>query len=468
MTGDAPTSSRAPTPPGDRPRTAADVAILGGGVTGLWTAAHIARHAAKKNSHPIPPRVVLVERSALGDGQTIASQGIIHGGIKYALTGEASAASRAIAGMPALWAACLRGEPLHKRDTSSSAALDLRAVRVLSDHQYLWSTGGFASRIAAAAASKVIRTGVRRIARDSDEWRQVIGAHNHAANTKSIDLYRVDEAVLDAASVLDALRLACQHTGVFLYSCGTGVSPVLSPANAPAAPIMPGFRWRIDCANTPMAPPTTIFARCVVLCAGVGNEELLAQAGATDVRMQRRPLHMVMAKFPSDSPPPTLFGHCLGGGLTDKPRLTVTTHTAADGRTVWYLGGLLAEEGVSRSRDEQIAAAKRETAACVPWVHLDGVEWSTLRVDRAEGLTADGKRPDQPVIRTAEPPHQTLIAAWPTKLAFAPLLASRVHELVEPFLRGEPIASSNDIPPSEHVPVAPLPWNDAKDQWVSC
>jgi hypothetical protein len=61
--------------------------------------------------------------------------------------------------------------------------------------------------------------------------------------------------------------------------------------------------------------------------------------------MQRRPLHMIIAKGPSLKP---LYAHCLGGGT--KPRITVTTHPAADGKWVWYLGGDIAEaDGVARS-----------------------------------------------------------------------------------------------------------------------
>src|SRR5262245_41436193 len=90
-----------------------DVAVIGGGVAGLWCAAALGAAGYS---------CVLVERQALGAGQTIASQGIIHGGVKYALAGAASRASRAIAQMPETWRACLAGE----------GTMDLRGVRVLS------------------------------------------------------------------------------------------------------------------------------------------------------------------------------------------------------------------------------------------------------------------------------------------------------------------------------------------------
>lgn len=426
----------------------ADVAVLGGGVCGLWTAAHLARPRSSPHSSR-RPRVVLIERTVLGDAQTIASQGIIHGGIKYALTGEASAASKAIAEMPALWDSCLRGETSETYADPDAALLDLRGVRVLSNHQYLWSTGGLVSRIAAAAAGKVIRTGVSRVPRDSAEWMTFVGVHGRAAAAKSIDVYRVDESILNAASVVAALKRACVDAGV-VFSTGSAVLR--------GTGVLPANR-HIELSHADGTRALTIDTHAVVLCAGSGNEELLRSAGVSNIPMQRRPLHMVMAKFPVGAKPPTLYGHCLAGSFTDKPRLTVTTHTAADGSSVWYLGGLLAEEGVNRSPAEQIVIAKREAAACVPWVDLDGTTWSTLRVDRAEGLTDHGKRPDQPVVRT-NGSDNSLIAAWPTKLAFAPLVAARVRELLEPVLNTSKDTATPGLTHTSDVPVAPLPWDD--------
>jgi len=59
-----------------------DVAIFGGGVAGLWTLARLIKQGF--NAH-------LFECNQLGAGQSIASQGIIHGGTKYALTGKSPA-----------------------------------------------------------------------------------------------------------------------------------------------------------------------------------------------------------------------------------------------------------------------------------------------------------------------------------------------------------------------------------------
>ena len=78
--------------------------------------------------------------------------------------------------------------------------------------------------------------------------------------------------------------------------------------------------------------------------AGAGTARLLEDLGLTHPQTQRRPLHMIIAKGPSLKP---LYAHCLGGGT--KPRITVTTHPAADGNWVWYLGGDIPDsDGVAR------------------------------------------------------------------------------------------------------------------------
>ena len=102
--------------------------------------------------------VALLEADAVGAGQTIASQGIIHGGVKYALTGKAGRASATIAPMPGVWRACLNNEP--------GCDADLRAVRTLSEHQWIWTSGGVGAQLAGIAASRVIRANVERAAPD--------------------------------------------------------------------------------------------------------------------------------------------------------------------------------------------------------------------------------------------------------------------------------------------------------------
>ena len=161
-----------------------------------------------------------------------------------------------------------------------------------------------------------------------------------------------------------------------------------------------------------------IRAQRIVLSAGAGNAGLLDSLGLSQPAMQRRPLHMIIAKGPGLKP---LYAHCLGGGT--KPRITVTTHPAADGQWVWYMGGDIAEsEGVAREPAEQIATAQKEIAQLLPWIDLGTTQWATLRVDRAEPLQTGLTRPDNAFLAD----EGRLLVGWPTKLALAPDFADRV------------------------------------------
>jgi hypothetical protein len=135
-----------------------------------------------------------------------------------------------------------------------------------------------------------------------------------------------------------------------------------------------------------------IHAQRIVLSAGAGNAELLASlAGISVPAQQLRPLHMVLVKGPSLKP---LYAHCLGGG--PKPRITVTTHPAANGEWVWYLGGDIAEADGRGPHEptEQIAVAQKELSNLLPWVDLSQAQWATLRVNRAEPAQSGLVRPD--------------------------------------------------------------------------
>lgn len=391
-----------------------DVLIVGGGIAGLWTLARLRSigHAA-----------ILIERTALGTGQTIASQGIIHGGVKYALSGSASKASAAIAPMPDLWRACLDG----------TGEVDLTEARVRSQHCILFTTGSVGSRLMALAASKAIRSKPKRLNRSA--FPPVL-----ADAPRSVDVYAVDEPVLDVASVLATLRAQTLDALALVQN-----DPALSIHDATIHATLTGPDRSVE-----------LIADRVVLCAGAGNAALLdmLETGDQDlglgaIRMQRRPLHMVMARGDL----PEFAGHCVGAALV--PHATITSARDGAGRVVWTIGGRVAESGNEHTSGEQIAAARAELAGLMPWIDLTNIEFATFRVDRAEGLTADGDRPDEPVVRRAGP----VIACWPTKFAFAPTVAAQVLDLV-----GPPRVGNTDQKTTIDWPrpgVASLPWEGA-------
>lgn len=354
-----------------------DILIVGGGIAGLWLNARLRRAGFS---------TVLVENTALGGVQSMRSQGIIHGGTKYALHGALTGASEAIADMPALWRDCLAG----------TGEVDLRGVRVLSDAHYLWSPGGLAGNLTSFFASKAVRS---RVA-------QVKGADlPPALQDKAFKgkAYRLTELVLDVPSLV--ARLA--------ELAGDGLL-----AGERIEALREGDKLvglRVD--------GREIRAQRVVLSAGAGNEALLRELGLERPEMQRRPLHMVLLTAPTLKP---LYAHCLGGG--PKPRVTVTTHPLSNGDWVWYLGGEIAEAGgVARNEAEQIAEAQRELHKLVPWIDLSAARWATLRVDRAEPSQNNLLRPDSAFL--AE--NGALLVGWPTKLALAPNFADRVLESLD-------------------------------------
>ena len=106
-----------------------DIVIIGGGIAGLW----LLNRLRQKNYS-----VILLESEALGAGQTGLSQGIIHGGMKYALQGKITSATEAIADMPTVWKQCLAG----------TGEIDLTKVPILSKQQYLWSHGTLTGMLA--------------------------------------------------------------------------------------------------------------------------------------------------------------------------------------------------------------------------------------------------------------------------------------------------------------------------------
>jgi hypothetical protein len=155
------------------------------------------------------------------------------------------------------------------------------------------------------------------------------------------------------------------------------------------------------------------------LSAGQGNADLLKKMGRTVPEMQLRPLQMVMVR---GGLPEKLYAHCLG--VSANPRITITSHEDKQGNIVWYLGGQLAEEGINRSREEQISKAKKELQSLMPWLNFSLMQWATLNISRAEPKQKEGKRPATSYFYE----ENNVITTWPTKLALSPNLAADVLE----------------------------------------
>lgn len=425
-----------------------DVAVLGGGIAGLWSLAMLRAKGLG---------AVLLEAGELGSGQTVASQGIIHGGVKYALGGRASRASEAIAPMPGIWKRSLGLDgQLRAGSEHAYGEVDLREARVLAESCVLWTGAGVGSRLMGLAASKAIRVGPERL-----EPHERPGVFHGAG--RGTDVYRLGEPVVDPRSVLGVL--ARDHLdAIGGIDASDGLEVEVSGSGARREPDLAIVRTSRRARDG--GGDLTIRARLVVAAAGAGNariaqslrdpDRLLASDAARaeeKVRMQKRPLAMVMVRGDL----PELFGHCVG--RASKPIATITTGHDLAGRTVWWIGGQIAEDGVERTDHEHLRTARNGVGSILPWVDLSRTEWAVWRGDRAEGLTEGGRRPDEPVVRRIGP----VVFCWPTKLAFAPAVGRRVVELaIEQGVGTCPGQPGLDL---ERPGVAPLPWDAEGVAW---
>ncbi len=368
-----------------------DIVVFGGGIAGLWLLNRLRDEGYN---------AILLEADGLGAAQTLASQGIIHGGLKYALGGSVTDAANTIAALPARWRACFDG----------TGEIDLSSCEVLSERYYMWSSASYRSKIKAFFGSKSLQGRVQALPRD--EFPPFF-----AEATVEGSLYALPDFAVDTPSLLSVLR-ARYEASIFKVdprdirftrdASGCASSVTLRAGTGIGEAVR-------DAENDTVS----IDAQRMIFCAGKGNQALIDAAGMRKPASQLRPLNMVWVKKAGLG---SVFAHCIGEDFSLTPKLTVTTHVADDGMPVWYLGGEIAESGVGVPDDELIERAKRLTADLFPWVDLSGAQWGCFAIDRAEAKIADGSRPDGALF-IAEDGY---IAAWPTKLTLTPALADSV------------------------------------------
>jgi len=359
-----------------------DIAIFGGGVAGLWLLNRLAQTQRQLSC-------ALFETAELGGGQTIYSQGIIHGGTKYALGGEQTAATKAIAAMPALWQACLQGK----------GDLDLSLVPILSHHQYLFTTNKFIGKLAGFFGKLALQGTLTEL--DKQRYPQIF----QHPKFKGL-VYALNEMAIDVHALVKVL--SAPQKNIFKIDPPTAQDFQFEGQSLKHMTLSAGDH------------KVMLKAQKFIFTAGSGNE-ILSKLSQPITKMQRRSLHMVIAKTHFNMP---VFAHALGASTV--PRITITTHPCADengggqGKFAWYLGGQIAEEGIHLSQNAQIDKAKKELTALFPWLSLDHANFKSFMIDRAEPLQENGKRPDNYFYQH----HHNMIVAWPTKLALAPSLAN--------------------------------------------
>jgi len=357
-----------------------DALIIGGGIAALWTAATLRSEGYS---------VIVLTNAALGTGQSLAAQGVIHGGLKYAVGGTLTESSEALAEMPDRWRAALRGD----------GPVDLRTAELLSEHQILWSLPGVLSQVVGFFGSKMVRGRSRALAKD--EYPAPFHDPRYGGR-----IFQIDEPVVDPVSVIAALAELLRPV-TYLVDWQTNASLVTGGDGLEAVRLRQedGSKIRIK-------------AKRYLFAAGAGNAGLLAELNHTAPAMQLRPLHQLIIRRQEL---PEVYSVCVGSG--PKPPMVVTTHTDSAGRKVWYVGGDIAESvGVARDEAAQISAGRELFARLQPWVDLTEAEWFTSRSERAEPDVGTGDRPPGAYCQRLG----NVLVAWPTKLALAPNLADQV------------------------------------------
>ncbi|MGH1470524.1 MAG: FAD-dependent oxidoreductase [Cellvibrionaceae bacterium] len=361
-----------------------DIGIIGGGIAGLWLANRL---------HALGFHIALFEKTALGSDQTVASQGMIHGGIKYTLAGSLTGASESVADMPDYWKKCLAGE----------GDVDLTHAKTLSDHFYFWSSNSASSKMSTFFASKAVHGRVDKVS--PDNFPSVFNTAEFSGQ-----VYQLQDIVLDVPSVLAALKTPINNH-IFLL-----------PKEK--------YTWKKNAHGKAElhiesnSNKIIVRAKQFIFSAGKGNRELLNALHIKKPEMQTRPLYQVWVKH---AYPHQFFGHCLGADST--PRLSISSHPTFDGNTVWSLGGSIAENGVKQSEQEVIHSAKKELLTLFPWLDFSDSEFIAVRIDRAEAKQRNFLRPDKAFVKPASGVDNILVA-WPTKLTLAPNLSNEVVALL--------------------------------------
>ena len=279
-----------------------DSLIFGGGAAGLWLLDRLSR-----DGH----HVLLLEAHALGAGQTVASQGIIHGGLKYTLAGLLTNSAKNIREMPIVWRDALLG----------SGTPNLANTHLRSGCCYLWQTDSIASRAGMIGARYGLQVKPETISHTE---------RPPALNRVYGTVARLPEQVIAPRSFIQ--DLATQYRDRILQiDAKTGLEFELES---------PGEVSAVRLTSPTDQSKLVVRPRQVIFTAGAGDAQLRKLAGLSADVMQRRPLHMVLVRGNL----PELNGHCLDGAKT---RVTITSERDDAGRMVWQIGGQIAEDGVN-------------------------------------------------------------------------------------------------------------------------
>ena len=374
-----------------------DTVIVGGGIAGLWTLA-----AASSRGF----NCLLLERDALGCGQTLSSQGIIHGGSKYSLHGTMTQATATISDMPNVWTDALAG----------IGPVNLSDGKVHTQHQFLIPSASIDSKVLSFFGSKTMSSHTTRVA-----IHNAPDAYQHLNIKQSI--FQLNEPVLAMDSVLHSLHKQF-YDSIYQFNLQ---QEHLQETNE-------GFELQLS--------HEKIHCRNLLIACGNGFSHL----HFNQENMQQRPLHMLMAKGKNL---PAIYAHFIG--RSSSPLLTITSHPTDDGQTVWYLGGGIAENGIKLKPHEQQDKGRKLLSKVLPNMNFSDVAIDSFFINRAEPAQQGLLRPDDAYVNQ----HGNLLIGWPTKLALAPRFAEKAIALMSKDNRSTKVTSLA----LAKTTVAPYPWH---------
>ena len=394
-----------------------DIAIFGSGISGLWT-----YRLLKEKGY----QVVLFEEKELGGVQTLASQGMIHGGQRYILQGGLTEHYHSIRNMPKIWNDCFKGE----------GDIDLRDVKILSKVQHLFSKDNAVSRLIDSFSSEKIKTEVHKLKKD--KLPSIFQLSPHIGN----DTYEMPEPVIDCKSLIKVLSQD------YLNNIIHAKTKKIEKSKDSISNVV------LEVIKNDKREEISVKAKCYVFAAGSGNTVFSNELHQQKTTTQSRPLAQIICR----TLPHPIYGHYVDSN--PRPRFTISAHPSLleDGY-IWYIGGRLAEEAVISSEEEALLKTYKELEKCFPNIKWSETEWGIHKVTRAEPLTKLGRLPIGPEIKKIS----NSILAWPIKLTFAPLLGT----LIEKSIRELGISiNKNKVTLIANSPIiGSYPWENFN--WIS-
>ncbi len=382
-----------------------DIAIIGGGIAGLMLQARLSN---------LGYSTLLLEQQALGFDQTSKAQGIIHGGIKYALLGQITKSARAIAEQPKTWTSYLTNKPINQLHDH----LNLSKTKILATHHDLWNNGDLKNKLKQIIMSKAFSSHGTGLDPHDQDYPEIFKIAYEAGHFKG-SVYKINETVIDVFSLLQNLSELNDNKIIKIDQDSLQINLETTDTNT-----INNNNHIASLGFSQNNNKHTIKAQQYIFTAGSNNQLVLDKLkDQIDLpSMQLRPLHMVLAKF---SDPNKLFGHYTGSGIL--PELTITTHHTKDNNYVWYLGGSVAESGINLDQQQQITKAKKLINKVFPWLNTNHWQWQSFMVNRAEPLQAKNSRPEHSYYASIN----NIIIGWPVKMALAPMLCDKISEYLK-------------------------------------